>query len=80
MLYNGSHTKQNTNEESKMKTYKLAADTINGVYEVSYFEPGAQIITRNFIDYIDDDFEGFIFGEVTQDEYDEIDSYYGIKF
>lgn len=61
-----------------MKTYKLAADTVNGVYVVEAFEKGDEI-TKNFIDYLADDFEGVIFGEVTQEEYDEIDKQYGLR-
>ena len=62
-----------------METYRLAADTINGVYVVDEFEQGAEIITSNFIDYLADDFEGVIFGEVSQAEYEEIKSQYGVR-
>ena len=37
------------------------------------------IISKNFIDYLADDFEGVIFGEVSQEKYDEIDKQYGVR-
>lgn len=63
-----------------MKVFKLAADTINGVYEVDSIPPAPTVIMSDFIDELKEDFEGTKYGIVSEDEAQKIDAEYGIKW
>lgn len=63
-----------------MKTFKLAADTVNGVYEVSSIPPEPTVIMSDFIDELKDDFDGTKYAIVSEAEAKQIDDEYGIKW
>lgn len=63
-----------------MKVFKLAADTIKGVYEVDNIPPAPTVIMSDFIDELKEDFEGTKYGVVSEDEAQKIDAEYGIKW
>lgn len=61
-----------------MKTYKLAANSIDGVFEVSSIPPAPTVIMSDFIDYLKDAGEDTIYGIVDESELEQIEKEYGI--
>ena len=58
---------------------KLAADTINGVYEVNYIPPHVLVYLDTFKDELSTLRDGqVIYGIVSDEEAEEIDAEYGI--
>lgn len=62
-----------------MKTFKIAANNIDGVFEVNAIPPEVTLIMDGFIDELKTASEHTIYGIVSEQELDEIDEQYGVK-
>lgn len=61
-----------------MKTFKIAANSVEGVFEVSAIPPEVTVIMSDFIDELKTTGEHTIYGIVTEEELAEIDAQYGV--
>ena len=62
-----------------MKTYKLAADSNDGIYEVMFIEPGATVyLGGEFRKAIETETDITVFGIVDEDDLNELKIVHGV--